>query len=112
MARRRKRRAPEEVPTDMNGNVQRVGRTSGSWINGTDTFIAALALHRHYKYGSAYRLILVDTESGRTYPVFAGDFFKMMEKVSMVNGEIIGEWGYCKKSSYYGVYLIQEIERE
>jgi len=110
----RKRSSPEEVPVDVNGNILRAGRGRDvhSFTSGKDTFITALALHRAWKHGAAYRILMIDTSCGKTYPMFAGDFFAMMKTVSMYKGEILGEWGYCQKSSYYGIYLVQEIDTD
>jgi len=108
---KRKRVHPVNVPVDINGNVMRSLCKHHALVNGKDTFITTLALQDHYKYGSATRLILVDTGSGKTYPMFIGDFLDMTQYVSMRQGEILGEWGYCKKSSFFGVYLIEELPR-
>ncbi len=106
---RRKKVHPAEVPVDINGNVVRSLHRAHKTVNGKDTFIAALALHNHVRVGAALRITLVDTESGKTYPMFAADFLNMVKEVSMCEGEILGEWGYCKKSNYFGIYLVEEL---
>lgn len=108
----RKKKTPDEVPLDRDGNVLRYGdpKTTAAYRTGKDTFIAALYLGSFSSYGSSRRLRLFDSSSGVSYPIFESDFLRMCQNVTMRNGEVVGEWGFCKKSSYYGVYLIQELD--
>ena len=110
--RRRTRKAPEKVPFDSDGNMQRSGgwgAKAAIWRSGENYFLASLALHEHFKYSSSYHITMIDTSTGITYPMFESDFFKMVRKATMYEGEVSGAWAFCKKSNYYGVYLVEEV---
>lgn len=113
----RKRKIPKEVPFDVNGNMLRSkgpklagGAQVHELKTGNRSFLAALTLHEKNKYGNSYKLVMMDTFTGKKYPIFISDFLKMIQNVTMEAGEIYGEWGFCQKSCYYGVYLISEIK--
>lgn len=113
MKKKRKRKNPDQVPFNRNGNMMRTAEAGHPRSrSGKDTFLAALALADHWKYGSSRRLKMVDTATGTTYPIFETDFLNMCKDVTMVSGEVLGEWGFCKKSTFYGIYLIQEITED
>lgn len=53
---------------------------------------------------------MIDVVSGKKYPMFESDFFEMVSECNMYEGQISGQWGFCKKSTFYGIYLISSID--
>lgn len=108
---KRKKTIPEKVPVSSNGDVLRTATSDHPhWSDETRPFLATLALHRYPKFASSRRLRMIDVVSGKKYPMFESDFFEMVSECNMYEGQISGQWGFCKKSAFYGIYLISSID--
>lgn len=59
---------------------------------------------------SAPKVWMVDTVTGTKYPIFVEELCKAMQSANLYEGTLTGVWGYVKRGTRQGIYLIREIK--
>lgn len=105
-----------EMPVDKDGNVLHypdnweMRQTGAGWEVWHQPFYAHMTLDGTISGRSAKYYILKDDKTGKHYPMFVSDLFKMINErtVTIEAGILHGWWTGSKKGSNYGIKTVKE----
>lgn len=96
-----------EVPVDKDGNWLHYPeywqmKDGGGWER-IVPFEAELVIDSMRSGRSAKYVILKNTDTGLTYPMFITDLLKYLESATVVKGVLKGRWTASKRGQNYGI---------
>lgn len=94
----------KDVPADAPWN-QRSIRHEPKWVPNS-VFAATLRVVDFTRGRSAARLVLEDVNEGTRYEMFMSDVTDMLRHANIVDGQIAGDWTFCKRGSNYGLRAV------